>query len=167
MLNIPHIAMQRNIISPPLDEIDRRILDQLQRDCALTNQDLAAKVHVSAPTCLRRVRRLVEQGVIERQIAIIAPEAVGAGLTALVEVTLDRQSAESLQAFHASVAPEPAVQQCYQVSQGPDFVLVVYVADMAAYHAFVHRTLTAANNVRNVRTFFSVHRSKFDPRVDV
>lgn len=147
-----------------LDETDRRILNLMQRDCALTNQELAERAHVSAPTCLRRVRRLVEDGVIERQIAIVSPEAL-AGLTAVVEVTLERQSAELLEQFEQHLNDEVAVQQCYRVSAGPDFVLVVYVADMAAYHAFAHRVLSAHANVRNVRSFFSVRRSKFAPSI--
>ena len=131
----------------------------------MTNQELAERVHVSAPTCLRRVRRLVQEGVIERQIAIISPEALAAGLTAIVEVTLERQSAELLQQFEQHLNPEAQVQQCYRVSAGPDFVVVVYVADMAAYHAFAHRVLSAHANVRNVRSFFSVRRSKFAPGI--
>lgn len=149
----------------PLDDTDRRILNMLQQDCALTNQELAERVHVSAPTCLRRVRRLVEQRVIERQIAIVSPEALTGGLTAIVEVTLERQSAELLEQFEHELNQEGAVQQCYRVSAGPDFVLVVYVADMAAYHAFAHRVLSAHANVRNVRSFFSVRRSKFAPSI--
>jgi Lrp/AsnC family leucine-responsive transcriptional regulator len=149
----------------PLDDTDRRILNMLQQDCALTNQELAERVHVSAPTCLRRVRRLVEQRVIERQIAIVSPEALAGGLTAIVEVTLERQSAELLEQFEHELNQEGAVQQCYRVSAGPDFVLVVYVADMAAYHAFAHRVLSAHANVRNVRSFFSVRRSKFAPSI--
>lgn len=149
----------------PLDDTDRRILNMLQQDCALTNQGLAERVHVSAPTCLRRVRRLVEQGVIERRIAIVSPEALAGGLTAIVEVTLERQSAELLEQFEHELNQEGAVQQCYRVSAGPDFVLVVYVADMAAYHAFAHRVLSAHANVRNVRSFFSVRRSKFAPSI--
>jgi Lrp/AsnC family transcriptional regulator, leucine-responsive regulatory protein len=147
-----------------LDETDRRILNLMQRDCALTNQELAERAHVSAPTCLRRVRRLVEEGVIERQIAIVSPDAL-AGLTAVVEVTLERQSAELLEQFEQHLNDEVVVQQCYRVSAGPDFVLVVYVADMAAYHAFAHRVLSAHANVRNVRSFFSVRRSKFAPSI--
>jgi Lrp/AsnC family leucine-responsive transcriptional regulator len=148
-----------------LDETDRRILNTLQQDCALTNQELAERVHVSAPTCLRRVRRLLDQGVIERQIAIVSPEALATGLTAIVEVTLERQSAELLEQFERQLADDAAVQQCYRVSAGPDFVLVVYVADMPAYHAFAHRVLSAHANVRNVRSFFSVRRSKFAPSI--
>ena len=148
-----------------LDGTDRRILNLLQQDCALTNQELAGRVHVSAPTCLRRVRRLVEEGVIERQIAIVSPETLATGLTAIVEVTLERQSAELLEQFEQHLNEETAVQQCYRVSAGPDFVLVVYVADMTAYHAFAHRVLSAHANVRNVRSFFSVRRSKFAPSI--
>ena len=148
-----------------LDETDRRILNMLQQDCALTNLELAGRVHVSAPTCLRRVRRLVQEGVIERQIAIVSSEALAAGLTAIVEVTLERQAAELIEQFERHLSAEAAVQQCYRVSAGPDFVLVVYVADMAAYHAFAHRVLSAHANVRNVRSFFSVRRSKFAPSV--
>jgi Lrp/AsnC family leucine-responsive transcriptional regulator len=151
----------------PLDETDRRILNALQQDCSATNQELAEQVHVSAPTCLRRVRRLVEDGVIERRIAIVSPAALGAGLTAIVEVTLERQAAELLEQFEQMLAAEAAVQQCYRVSAGPDFVLVVFVADMPAYHAFAHRALSANANVRNVRSFFSVRRSKFEPAVPV
>lgn len=151
--------------SLPLDEADRRLLNLLQDDASLTNQALAERAHLSPPTCLRRVRRLIESGVIERQIAIVAPELATTGLTAIVEVTLDRQAAESMTAFEERVGTEGAVQQCYRVSPGPDFVLVLHVADMAAYHAFAHRVFTAAANVRNVRAFFSVHRSKFAPRV--
>ncbi|HTN48924.1 MAG TPA: Lrp/AsnC family transcriptional regulator [Burkholderiaceae bacterium] len=146
-----------------LDTTDRRLLGLLQMDNALTNQELAARAHVSPATCLRRIRRLVADGVIERQMAILSPDRLGAGLTAILEVTLDVQSAEALSAFEMTAESEGAVQQCYRVSSGPDFVLVVYVADMPAYHAFVHRALTAERNVRNVRSFFSVRRSKFAP----
>lgn len=160
--------MQDNDSIPlELDDLDRRILNQLQQDSGLTNQELAARVHASPPTCLRRVRRLVESGVIARQVAILAPEKLGSSLTAIVEITLDVQAAESLEAFERSLMDEQAVQQCYRVSTGPDFVVIVQVRDMPAYHALVHRAFTAQANVRNVRTFFSVHRAKFETRVEV
>jgi Lrp/AsnC family leucine-responsive transcriptional regulator len=148
-----------------LDDLDRRILDQLQTDASLTNQDLAERVHASPPTCLRRVRRLTEIGVIEKQVAILDPTKLGNTLTALVEVTLDVQAAERLDEFEARMRSEPAVLQCYRVSPGPDFLLMAQVKDMPAYHALVHRAFTAQANVRNVRTFFSVHRAKFETRL--
>jgi Lrp/AsnC family transcriptional regulator, leucine-responsive regulatory protein len=150
---------------PDLDELDRRILDQLQTDASLTNQQLAERVHASPPTCLRRVRRLTDIGVIEKQVAILDPTKLGHTLTALVEVTLDVQAAERLDEFEARMRDEPAILQCYRVSPGPDFLLIAQVKDMPAYHALVHRAFTAQANVRNVRTFFSVNRAKFETRL--
>jgi Lrp/AsnC family leucine-responsive transcriptional regulator len=150
---------------PLLDDLDRRILEQLQIDASLTNQELAERVHASPPTCLRRVRRLTETGIIEKQVAILDPAKLGSTLTALVEVTLDVQAAERLDEFEARMRDEPAVLQCYRVSPGPDFLLIAQVKDMPAYHALVHRAFTAQANVRNVRTFFSVHRAKFETRL--
>jgi DNA-binding Lrp family transcriptional regulator len=148
-----------------IDAVDVLLLNQLQRDASLSNQDLAARVHTSPPTCLRRVKRLHEAGLIERQIAILNPQrvaqTVGHGLTAIVEITLDRQDAEALQAFEKRVATDSAVQQCYQVSPGPDFVLVVHVLHMPDYQALTRRLFTNDANVRNVKAFFSVKRSKF------
>jgi Lrp/AsnC family transcriptional regulator, leucine-responsive regulatory protein len=156
---------QSSINFADLDATDLRILDQLQRDAWLTNQALAEIVHTSPATCLRRVKRLMDAGVIERQVALLSAERLGHGLTALVELTLDRQGAEHLNAFEARAVAEPAVQQCYRVSPGPDFMLVLQVADMPAYHALVQRLFTQDANVRNVKAFFSVHRAKFEPRV--
>ena len=151
--------------SVDLDATDLRILAQLQRDASLSNLDLAAAAHTSAATCLRRVKRLVAAGVIERQVAILSPQKMGAGLTAIAEVGLDRQGAELLAEFEARAVAQPEVQQCYRVSPGPDLVLVLQVADMAQYHALVQRLFTQDANVRNVKTFFSVHRAKFDTSV--
>jgi DNA-binding Lrp family transcriptional regulator len=144
-----------------LDAVDLRLLAVLQDEAALSNQDLAARVAVSPATCLRRVKRLVEEGFIERRVALLSPAKLGAGLQALLEITLDRQGAEHLDAFEALAVAEAAVQQCWRVSPGPDFVLVVQVADMPAYHALTQRLLTQHANVRNIKAFFSVKRAKF------
>lgn len=160
--------MQSLPVSPTdLDDLDLRILEQLQADNALTNQELAARVHASPPTCLRRVRRLVQAGVIARQVAILAADKLGSTLTAIIEITLDAQSAENLDTFERIMLAESAVLQCYRVSPGPDFVMIAQVKDMPAYHALAHRAFTAHANVRNVRTFFSVHRAKFETRIDL
>lgn len=148
-----------------LDELDLRILEHLQADNSMTNQDLAQLVHASPPTCLRRVRRLLQEGFIQKQVAILDPKKVGQGLTAIIEITMDVQTAEHLAAFEASLADDPAILQCYRVSPGPDFIVIAQVADMPAYHALAHRTFTSRANVRNVRTFFSMHRSKFETRM--
>jgi len=148
-----------------LDPTDLRILESLQSDASLSNQSLAAQVHVSPATCLRRVKRLAQAGIIEKTVAILSPQRLGHGLTAIVEVTLDRQSAEALAAFEARAVAEDAVRQCHRVSPGPDFVLTIQLADMAAYHALVQRLFTADANVRNIKAFFSVHRAKFETRI--
>ncbi|MBK9197486.1 MAG: Lrp/AsnC family transcriptional regulator [Betaproteobacteria bacterium] len=148
-----------------IDETDLRLLDALQTDAALSNLALAAQVHVSPPTCLRRVKRLWEAGLIERQVAILNADrlapVLGHGLSAVVEISLDRQGAEMLDAFEQRISVDEAVQQCYRVSPGPDFVLIVHVADMPAYQALAQRLFTSDANVRNVKAFFSVKRAKF------
>jgi Lrp/AsnC family transcriptional regulator, leucine-responsive regulatory protein len=149
-----------------LDAIDLRLLALLQADASRSNQALAAAAHVSPATALRRVRRLVDTGVIERQVAIVAPARVG-GLSVLAEITLDRQGDEHVAAFEARAVAEAAVQQCYRVSPGPDLVLVLWLPDMAAYHALVQRLFTQDANVRNVKAFFATHRAKFAPTVQL
>jgi Lrp/AsnC family transcriptional regulator, leucine-responsive regulatory protein len=152
-----------------LDAIDLALLDQLQADAALTNQELALKVHVSPPTCLRRVKRLRDTGLIARQVALVDADRlallIGHGLQAIVEITLERQGQEQQAAFELRVAGDPSVQQCYRVSPGPDFVLVVQARDMPDYLRLAQRLFTSDANVRNVKAFFSVKRAKFEPRI--
>ena len=150
-----------------LDTVDLRLLEELQRDASQSNQTLAERVHVSPPTCLRRVRRLHEAGLIERQVAILNDDRLGPllghGLHVIVEVSLDHQGAEALDAFEARAVAEDAVQQCWRVSPGPDFVLMVFAPDMPGYLALAQRLFTSDANVRNVKAFLSVKRAKFAP----
>jgi DNA-binding Lrp family transcriptional regulator len=152
-----------------IDAIDIQLLERLQNDASLSNQALAALVHISPPTCLRRVKRLRDAGLIERVIAVLSVDKLaseaGYGLCAMVEITLDRQDHAALEAFEKRVVADDAVQQCYRVSPGPDFCLVVQVANMPDYLALAQRLFTADANVRNVKTFFSIKRSKFGARV--
>ena len=152
-----------------LDIIDLRLLDTLQRDASRTNQQLAADLHISPPTCLRRVQRLRGAGLIEREVALLSPErlaqVIGHGLQAVIEVSLDRQAADALDAFEARTVADDAVQQCWRVSPGPDFVLIVAVRDMPGYQALAQRLFTTDANVRNVKAFFGLKRAKFEPRL--
>ena len=152
-----------------IDATDIKLLELLQNDSSLNNQVLAERVHVSPPTCLRRVKRLREAGLIEREIAVLNADklagAIGHGLTALFEISLDRQGAELLDAFEARMVLDDGIQQCYRVSPGPDFILVAHVADMPGYLALAQRLFTSDANVRNVKAFFSVKRAKFQPKV--
>ena len=148
-----------------LDETDLKLLDALQQDATQSNVALAERLKISPPTCLRRVKRLSEEGWIERQIAILNADklgqSLGHGLSVWVEVTLDAQGEEHLDAFEKRAVAEDCVQQCWRVSPGPDFMLMIQAADMPDYLALTKRLLTQDANVRNVKAFFSVKRAKF------
>ena len=152
-----------------LDPVDLALLQQLEQDASLSNLALAERLHLSAPTCLRRVKRLQQAGYLQRLVALLDTDrlarTLGHGLEAIVEVTLERQGAEALEAFEQRVVADPAVQQCWRVSPGPDFILQVRAADMPGYLALQQRLLTTDANVRNVKAFFSVKRAKFAPGV--
>ena len=148
-----------------LDTLDIRILDTLQKNADLTNQDLAQQVHVSAATCLRRVKRLQKLGFIEKTVAILAPDRCGYPLTGIVQVTLDAQTADVVAYFEQKACAQPEVTQCYRVSSGADLVLIVVLKDMQAYHQLAHALFTRANRVRNVRCLFATHRAKFETSI--
>ena len=158
-----------NNSSSTLDATDLKLLSALQADASISNIALANKLQISAPTCLRRTKRLVQEGWIEKQVAILSSDKLGQlmghKVTALIEVSLDKQGEELLQAFENRAVQEAAVQQCWRVSPGPDFMLVVQVTDMPAYLAFTQRLLTQDANVRNVKAFFSVKRAKFGTQI--
>ena len=154
-----------------IDELDRKLLRALQADASRSNQDLAQAVHASPATCLRRVKRLRDVGLIAREVALLNParlaQAQGHGLQAVVEVSLDQQGQEHVAAFAALAAADPQVQQCWQVSPGPDVVLVVQARDMPGYQALAQRLFTQQANVRNVKAFFCTQAVKFDPALAV
>ena len=152
-----------------LDATDWALLAALQADASQSNQALAERLHISPPTALRRTRRLREAGLIAAQVALLDEDRVAAlqghGLTAIAEVSLDRQGAEALHAFERRAVQEDAVSQCWRVAPGPDFVLLLRVADMPGYQAMAERLFTQDANVRNVRVFFATKRAKFDTRL--
>lgn len=150
----------------PLDAPDLKLLELLQQDATRPIHVLAGLAHLSPATCHRRVKRLRAEGWIEREVAIVSADklrqAAGAGLQAIVEVSLDVQTAEALARFETHAVQDAAVQQCWRVSNGPDFVLVLALPDMPGYEAAAQRLFTAAWGVRTVRTFFAIRRGKFD-----
>ena len=152
-----------------IDATDIKLLNAMQQDASLSNQALAELAHISPPTCLRRIKRLKDAGLIEREVALLNPDKLahitGQGLTAIIEITLDHQADEQLSAFEKRATDDAAVQQCYRTSPGPDFVLIVHVSDMPDYLALGQRLFTGDANVRNVKAFFSIKRSKFEPKV--
>jgi DNA-binding Lrp family transcriptional regulator len=148
-----------------LDDIDLQILRQLQSDASLSNQAMALALHLTPPTCLRRVKRMHQLGLVEKQVAILNSEKLsqftGHGLQVIVEVSLDRQDSGSLLQFEQKAVAEAGVQQCWRVSPGPDFVLIIATTDMPAYLGLSQKLFTQDANVRNVKAFFSIKRAKF------
>lgn len=150
-----------------MDAIDRRILDQLQYDSSLTNQALADEIGLSPSACLKRVNRLRDAGIIERQVALLNPNTLGQTLHMVVEVTMERDKKSLYQRFLTSAVNAPEVKQCYQVTGECDFVLIVTVADLDEYERFCDRVLYADDNMRKFRTLLSRKRHKFDTSVQL
>ncbi|SRR5258708_28171748 len=148
-----------------LDGIDRKILDALQQDNRLTNLALADRVGLSSPACLRRVRRLREEGVIIKDVSLVDPARVGQTVIAFVGVELDRQREDVLASFEAKIAKEPQVQQCYFVSGEIDYLLVVACKDLDSYNAFARRVLANEHNIKRFRTSFNLSRIKAETRI--
>jgi DNA-binding Lrp family transcriptional regulator len=148
-----------------LDEIDRRILADLQADGRMTNVDLAKRVGISAPPCLRRVRALEEAGYIRGYHADLSAEALGFGVTVFALVGLKSQAEADLVAFEQQVAAWPMVRECYMLAGENDFILKIVARDWDAYQAFLTRELTAAPRVSHVRTSLTIRASKQQPGV--
>ena len=140
--------------TPELDRIDRRILQQLQRDGRMTNADLAQSAHVSAATCYRRTQRLFEEGYIRGVRAEIAPARVGRGALVMVGVVLDRSTPDSFAAFEAAIRKLPVVLDCHLVAGDFDYFLKIRVRDMADFNKLHGEQLIALPGVRQTRTFF-------------
>jgi Lrp/AsnC family transcriptional regulator, leucine-responsive regulatory protein len=135
-----------------LDEFDRRLLDALQENNRLTGEELAAIAGLSAAACLRRVQRLRDEGVIERDVSLLAPAAIGKRVIVVVLVTLDRERPDLIDEFKRSMRDAPEVMQCHYVTGPADFVLIVAATDMADYEAFTRRHLFE----RHIRRFESL-----------
>lgn len=149
-----------------LDEFDRRLLDALQHDSRRTGDQLAAIVGLSPAACLRRAQRLREGGVIEREVAILSPAALGGRMSVLTLVTLERDRPDAVDGFHRLMARVEQVQQCYSITGSYDVALVVAVADMDAYNDFIKRYLRD-KPVRRFETMVVLERLKFTTAVPI
>ncbi|MDY7546859.1 Lrp/AsnC family transcriptional regulator [Glaciimonas sp. CA11.2] len=148
-----------------LDKVDRKLLNLLQRDNQIPTRTLAEKAHISQPTCLRRIRDLREAGVINADVALVDPFALGYGMLAFLEISLTNQSDEHMQEFELRMNKEVEVMQCYFVSGDYDYFLVAHVIDMDAYYQFVRRVISGSGNVRHFQSRFPMKRAKFVTRI--
>lgn len=142
----------------PLDRIDRAILHELQLDGRVSNVKLAERVNLSESACLRRVKRLEDAGVIEGYIMLINQAAVGLPGNVFVEITLNRQQREDLDAFEARVLQVPEVLECYLMSGDYDYLLRVAAADPGDYERIHHEQLTTLPGVARVRSSFTLRK---------
>jgi Lrp/AsnC family leucine-responsive transcriptional regulator len=147
-----------------LDAIDRRILSALQADGRITYDDLASKVGLSGSAALRRVRRLEESGVITGYVALLQPERLGLGLTAYINVRLEKHTEthkrNPMDVFKASVQAWPEVVECASLTGEMDYLLRVVVRDMAHYSRFIMDTLLKHPSVEDCKTSFMLERVK-------
>ena len=137
----------------PLDRIDLRILDALQRDGRQSNLKLAEQVALSPTAVLARVQRLTKAGYIEGYAAQLNPVKLGRGLVVFVEVLLDRTTPHVFDAFKAAVQVHEDILECHMVAGGFDYLLKTRVADMAAYRSFAGQVLWQLPGVRETRTY--------------
>ena len=146
--------------SARLDATDWLILRELQGDGRITNVELARKVGISAPPCLRRVRALEEAGIIEGFNAILNDKALGFDVTAFAMIKLHSQAEADLIAFEERVQTSPIVRDCHMLSGETDFVLRCVALDLSAFQDFIIHELTAAPNVASVKTSLVIRTSK-------
>lgn len=150
-----------------LDAIDLRILKELQRDGRMTNVELSERVGISAPPCLRRVRKLEEAGVIESYHAVLNASRLGYDLVAFCMVGLKHQSDANLKAFAARTASWPLVREAWMVSGESDFLLQCVAENLASFQDFVIEELTATENVDTVRTMLTIRQVKDACQVEI
>jgi DNA-binding Lrp family transcriptional regulator len=153
-----------NRVSKNLDQIDLKILSEIQADGRITNVELAKRVGISPPPCLRRVRTLEEEGYIQGYRGLLDPRKLGFDVTVFASVHLSSQADADLRAFEEFVRAEPLVRECWMLSGEVDFILKCVAPDMATFQDFVTH-LTAAPHVRNVRTSLVLHNSKYEAAV--
>jgi DNA-binding Lrp family transcriptional regulator len=146
-------------LSARLDAIDRKILKELQDDGRMTNVELARRVGISAPPCLRRVRALEEAGYIKGYRALLDEKKLGYEVSVFAMVHLASQAESDLMAFEDFVRAQPLVRECWMLSGEIDFVLKCVAPDLKTFQAFVEK-LTSAPNVRNVKTSLTLRNSK-------
>jgi len=148
-----------------LDDIDRRILAALQAEGRLPMVDLANRVGLSPTPCQRRVKRLEEEGVIDRYAALVSPPALGLALQAMVQVTLEDHSEKTVDAFEAAIRARPEVVACYAMTGDMDFLLHVLAPDLASFSEFAMKALLRMPGVRDTQSSIVLSVVKADTAI--
>ena len=148
-----------------LDSIDRRLLAELQAEGRVTNVDLARRVGLTAPPCLRRVRSLEEDGVIKGYHADLDASRLGFTITVFAMVSLKSQAEEDLRAFENHIKALPEVRECHMLNGEIDFILKIVSKDLQSFQEFLTSKLTPAPNVASVKTSLTIRTAKHEPGV--
>ncbi len=148
-----------------LDSIDRRLLAELQAEGRVTNVELAQRVGLTAPPCLRRVRALEESGVIRGYHADLDASKLGFSIMVFAMVSLKSQAEEDLRAFEQHIRTLPEVRECHMLNGEIDFVLKIVSQDLQSFQEFLTSKLTPAPNVASVKTSLTIRTSKHEPGV--
>ena len=148
-----------------LDTIDRRLLAELQAEGRVTNVDLARRVGLTAPPCLRRVRALEEDGVIKGYHAELDASRLGFTITVFAMVSLKSQAEEDLRAFENHIKALPEVRECHMLNGEIDFILKIVSRDLQSFQEFLTSKLTPAPNVASVKTSLTIRTAKSEPGV--
>ncbi len=144
-----------------LDQIDRKILGELQNDARISNVDLAERVGLSPSPCLRRVRALERSGVIKRYSALLDAAKVGLGVSIFVQVTLERQIEAALEIFEEAIGSQPEIVEAYLMTGDADYLLRIVVPDMESYEHFLKRHLTRIPGVAAIKSSFALNQIKY------
>lgn len=152
---------------PDIDDIDRRILAELQTNGRIANVDLAERVGLSPSPCLARVRALEKSGLIRGYVALVDPGMVGLGVSVFIQVSLEKQVGRALDTFEAAMTAMPEVMECYLMTGDSDYMLRVLVEDVAALQHFIVDKLTKVPGVASIRSSFALKQVKFKTAVPV
>ena len=150
-----------------LDSIDRKLLAELQAEGRVTNVDLARRVGLTAPPCLRRVRALEEDGVIRGYHADLDASKLGFAITVFAMVSLRSQAEEDLKAFEDHIQALPEVRECHMLNGEIDFILKIVSRDLQSFQEFLTSKLTPAPNVVSVKTSLTIRTAKHEPGVPI
>jgi DNA-binding Lrp family transcriptional regulator len=150
-----------------LDEIDMKLLSELQDNGRITNVELADKVGLTAPPCLRRMRTLEQSGVIKSYHANVNASKMGYTITVFAMVSLKSQAEEDLQAFEAHVRALPNVRECHMLNGEIDFILKIVARDLQSFQELLTSQLTSAPNVSSVKTSLTIRTAKDIPGVPI
>ncbi len=142
-----------------MDRYDKQILRELQQEGRLSNQDLADRIGLSPSPCLRRVRQLEEDGVIDQYVALVNPDKLGLKMNALIHISMDKHTPERFENFEQQVKTFPEVQSCYLITgQSADYILKILVEDMDHFQAFLLGKLTRIEGVSGVHSSFIMRK---------